>query len=322
MGSKKKNRDLLIGGAIIAVFLLLGTFLNSARSMLVTAVAINILFGLSFSLLFAYTGMTSLGHAVFFGMGSYFMMIFILKCGINLWAAALLSIVATTILAVFFGAVCLRNGMQSFAFLSMGIGTTLAALFLKWSWIGSDIGLQANFLPEWLTDFRVRYYFIVIIVAICSVIFYLLTRSPFVSIAKGIRENDERLTFLGVNVQRQRLMIFVVSAFFASIAGVLYTFRSTGSYVAQLETGISQQAIMMCMVGGTETFFGPVLGAVVVTLFSNYVSGMTIYYQGFMGAFVLLTVYLIRDGLISKRVGSGIVHIYRKLAGKAAKAEK
>ena len=308
----KKNTDLYIGGGIVLVFLLLGLFINNARSMLITAMAINILFGMSFSLLFAYTGMTSMGHAVYYGMGSYFMMICIIKLGIHPVASALISLAATSLLAVFLGTVCLKNGMLAFSFISMGIANTMTALFNKWSFVGTDVGLQMNFLPEWLMDYRVKYYVIVGTVAIVGTIFYLFTKSPFVMIAKGIRENEERLKFLGLNTKSQRLKIFVVSAFFASIAGVLYCVRSTGAYPAQLTNESSILAIMMCMVGGTETFWGPILGGVIITLFVNFVSGLTIYYQGFLGAFVLLVVFVIRDGLISRRMANWI----RKLFGK------
>lgn len=311
----KRRKNLFIGLGIIAVFLIAGLFINNALAVILTAIAINILFGLSFSLLFSYAGMTSLGHAVYYGMGSYFMMIYILRAGINMWAAALLSVISTTLLAVFLGAICLRTGMRAFSFLSMGIASTMSVLFNKWQFVGRDVGLLSNFLPEWLVNYQVRYYLIVIVAAVACIAIYLLTKSPFMSIAQGIRDNEERLKFLGINTNRQRLYIVIVSAFFASIAGVLYTIRSTGAYVAQLETGISTQAIMMCMVGGTETFFGPILGAILVTVFMNYISGLTIYYQGFMGAFVLITVFFIRDGLISNRTKT----FFLKLIGKDVK---
>ena len=305
MSDQKKTKiELVIGLIIVVTFLVLGLFLNKSRSMLVTAIAINIVFGMSFSLLFAYTGMTSMGHAVYYGLGSYFMMIFILKAGISWPIAALLSVVCTTLISVFLGSVCLRNGMASFAFLSMGIANTMIAVFNKWAWVGSDLGLQVSFLPPTLQNYRVMYYLIIGVSIITVVVFYFLTKSPFVKTAKGIRENEERLKFLGLDTHKQRLFIFVVSAFFASISGVLYTLRCCGAYAAQLTNEMSIQSIMMCMVGGTETFFGPILGSVLVTLFVNYVSGWTIYFQGFLGTFVLVTVFCIRDGLISKKVAN------------------
>ena len=99
------------------------------------------------------------------------------------------------------------------------------------------------------------------------------------------------MTFLGVNVREMRVSIFVISAVFANIAGILYAFRNSGAYTTSLDANVSMQAIMMCVVGGRSVFLGPVLGSVIITTIQNYLSVKTMYYEGIIGVIIVLTAY-------------------------------
>lgn len=305
---------------LIAYFFIAGLLGNESKIMALSAIVINVLFALSYNILFGYAGMMSLGHSLYYGMGAYFVLIFILKCGFSIGISVIFALIASVIFAFLMGFVCLKNGISSFSFLSMGISVTFCTMFTKWAWIGSDVGLQTNIRPAWMSNYKMMYITVLAVVVLCAIIIFYLAKSPFIKGAKSLRENEERLIFLGVDTQKQRLIIFVVSAFFASIAGILSAFRNNGAYVASLENTLATQAIIMCMLGGCENYFGPIIGAIVVTLFYNKLSGITIYYQGILGLVILLIVFFMRDGIISKKTLSTLKMLHAKI-GRVKKGE-
>lgn len=296
---KSVKRDLLIGLGVLLVYAIAGTCFGQSTSNTMSYVVIMTLFGLSFNLQFGYAGMTSLGHAMYFGTAGYVLVALVLKSGMNVWLACLVTLVICFVLYTFFGIVCLKNNMMTFTFLSMGLSLSMSVLINKWVWMGGTVGLNCRIAPDWMSDYRALYLFILAVVAVCSVLLYLLSKSPFVSLLKGGRENEERLVFLGVNTNRLHTVVFIISGMFAAIAGMLFAFRNNGAFTASLDSGLSFEAIIMCVVGGMGSFYGPVLGGLIVALVYNFLPTVTDYYQGFLGVFVLLIVYFMREGLIS-----------------------
>ena len=103
-----------------------------------------------------------------------------------------------------------------------------------------------------------------------------------------------------MNTNMLHTVVFVISGLFAAVAGMLFAFRNGGAYVASLDAALSFEAIIMCVVGGMGSFFGPILGGLIVALVYNWLPSVTDYYQGILGLFVLLIVYFMREGLLSK----------------------
>lgn len=296
---KAVKRDAVIGAAILIIYLLLGTCFGISASATMSNVVILTLFALSFNLQFGYAGMTSLGHAMFFGMSGYVLVALCSKTGMNVWLACLITLVACLVVYAITGIVSLRYNKFTFTFLSMGIALSVSGLVNKWTFVGGTTGITFSVAPAWMHDYRVLFVFIIAITAICIVAIYLLSKSPFVAMLKGSRENEERLVFLGVNTVRLRNVVFNISGFFAAIAGILFAFRNGGAYTSSLDANLSFMAIIMCVVGGTSSFFGPILGSLIVALVYNYLPKVTSYYQGILGFVVLLIVYFMREGLIS-----------------------
>ena len=166
--------------------------------------------------------------------------------------------------------------------------------------MGGTVGLNCRIAPAWLSDYRAMFLFILAVAAVCTVMIYLLAKSPFVSMLKGGRENEERLIFLGVNTNHLHITVFVISGIFAAVAGMLYAFRNGGAYTASLDSALSFEAIIMCVVGGMGSFFGPILGSLIVALVYNWLPSVTDYYQGVLGIIILFVVYFMREGLLSK----------------------
>lgn len=297
---KEVKRDLLIGCLIVVAYAVAGTCFGASTSNTMSYVLIMTLFGLSFNLQFGYAGMASLGHAMYFGTSGYLLVALCMKANMNVWLACLVTMAACLVLYALCGIICLKNNMMTFTFLSMGISLSVSVAVNKWGYVGGTVGLNHKIAPAWMDDYRVLYLFILAVVTVCAVLLYLLAKSPFVAMLKGGRENEERLVFLGVNTNRLHVVVFTISGMFAAVAGMLFAFRNGGAYTASLDSALSFEAIIMCVVGGMGSYFGPVLGGLIVALVYNYLPGITEYYQGFLGLFVLLVVYFMREGLLSR----------------------
>jgi branched-chain amino acid transport system permease protein len=133
---------------------------------------------------------------------------------------------------------------------------------------------------------------------ICIVLIYLFYHSPFATVLKGSRDNLERLTFVGMNTQNVRLFACMVSSFFVAIAGILYAMRNMGAFPVMFSTNTSTEGLVMCLIGGMQAFFGPILGAVIVTFISTQVSILTNYYQFILGAIIVFCVLFLQNGLL------------------------
>lgn len=297
---KKSLTAYKIGISIFLIFAVLGMVLNEVGITFLSRIVIMALYALSFNLMFGYAGMSSVGHALYFGFGGYALMVYLTKIHMPLLPACLLSVLSVIPVAWFLGTACLKNNMLTFSFLTMGLCTTVQLVLYKTASLGGTVGFTYYFLPEWMSGYRELFFFILICTGICAVLIYLLVQSPYAQMLKGVRDNEERLVFLGINVQKMRVSVFVISAVFADIAGILYAFRNAGAYTTSLDANVSMQAIMMCVVGGRSVFMGPVLGSVIITTIQNYLSVKTMYYEGIIGVIILLTAYFLREGLLGK----------------------
>ena len=307
---KSVKKDLSIGVIVVLLYLIAGTCLGEKMSMTMTYVLVFTLFGESFNLQFGYAGMTSLGHSMNFGLGGYILVALCQKTGMNVWIACILTIIICIVLYYVCGMVCLKNNMMTFTFLSMGLALSVSTMFSKWLFMGGTVGLNQKIAPDWMSGYRARFIFILAVVVICIVGIYLLAKSPFVTMLKGGRENEERLIFLGVNTNQLHTVVYTISTVLAAVAGMLFAFRNGGAYTASLDPSLSFEAIIMCIIGGRGNFFGPILGGFIVALVYNWLPGVTNYYQGFLGVFILLIVYFLREGLISE--ASPLVKLFRR----------
>jgi branched-chain amino acid transport system permease protein len=227
-------------------------------------------------------------------------MIFILRFGWTLGAAIAASLGCVLVVALLFGYICLRRSMMTFVFIGMGICILASQFAAKTTWVGGATGLMSTISPAWMGNMTLRYVFVLSITVVCSIIIYLFTKSPFVAMLKGARENSERLLFLGINVKKLRLIVFVITSFFMGVAGILYVLLNNSVGTTTLDVSISLQALFMCLMGGASVFLGPVVGGVIVTLILTYVSSWTIYYNLILGVIMLLCVYLMPEGILGR----------------------
>lgn len=295
-----KNRSLLpviVAAAAILLCLALGVFSGINMTLLMSRITIMALFALSLNIQTGYAGLGNLGHALYFGLGSYGVLILVSKFGFPLYLAILVTIGLFTAASGLVGFLMLQSdNKMSFLFLSFGTCLLVHTAFAKWAWVGNKAGLTYNVRPDILSDPRSCFLLILSVTAVCVVLMYQLTRTPFLSALKGSRENETRMIFLGVNIKRLRLVAYVISSFFGVIAGVLYAVMNNGAYITSIDTNMALEAMMMCLVGGA-TFFGPVLGAIIVTLIRNFLPTITSLDSIIFGIFIILCCYFLPNGI-------------------------
>ena len=300
-GNSKDKKHLLVWLVIAAAAIVLNFVLPSTAVSIYTKALIMILFALSLNMQLGYAGMMPLGHATLLGFGAYSYTL-LLRAGLPLPLAVLLAIVISTLLGVLVGYFCLRgNNAMTFTFLSMGIGTLLYTIVLQAPALGRDVGLSGAARPQIAATPIAFGVAVTIIVLLCVYLLYRILHSPFSLIVTGLRENEERLVFLGINTKRLQLVIFTISGTFAAIAGILFAMLNGGAYPSFLSTSMTMQGLMMCLIGGMSTFVGPALGAVIVTLIVTEVSNLTNYWQAVLGIIIVACVLFFRGGILGSR---------------------
>ena len=274
------------------------------------ALAANILiFGLyavGFNLLFGYTGMLSFGHAAFLGTGSYFTGMAIVHAQLP-WLAALgLGVLAATVVGAVIGFLAIRTRGIYFAMVTLALGQIVYYAFYKAEkWTGGENGLRGVNVPAldlggWRLDFTqptTKYYVIYVFVALALWLVSRILASPFGAVMESIRENEKRAAACGYDVNRSKLLVFVLSAALCGLAGGLRALHLSVVPVDSLHYLQSGQAVMMCLLGGMGTFFGPFVGAAVFLYLEDVVTGLTRYWMAVVGTVFMLFVLFFPRGI-------------------------
>lgn len=256
------------------------------------------------NLLIGYTGLISFGHATFFASGAYGFGA-IMQAGFMpvplAFASALL---ITALVALVVGAICVRLGEIYFAFLTLAFQMFFHSILLSWVDVtGGDNGLLGGiptpvFLGIDLSDPHQLYAFCVTVTVLSFYLMHRIVSSPFGYTLRMIRDNERRAIYLGVNVFAIKLTSFVLSAVFASVGGIIMSLFVSGAYPDFAFWTTSGEAIFMVMLGGVSSFFGPLLGAVVLTGLNDIVVTYTDHYGLFLGAIILIFALGLRKGIL------------------------
>jgi branched-chain amino acid transport system permease protein len=289
-----------------AVFFLVFPFLVPYQA-LATQVLIYGLFALGFNLIYGYTGLLSFGHAAFFGLGAYGTGIAIAKLGVaSVWGALGVGFVLALGGGAVIGLFCLRRRGIYFAMLSLAFAQLLYFIAFHMSWLtGGDDGLRGiRVLPVPLLAWQVRidtpaafYYFALALVGLALLLLQRILESPFGTVLQAIRENPERATACGYDINRVKLLSFVFSAGFAGLAGGLNALYLRIVPIETLYWTTSGQVVMMTLLGGAGTFFGPFVGAGVFLILEDVLSVWTESWQLVVGAIFMVFVLFLPRGI-------------------------
>ena len=305
--------------ALVALPLAVETWISQYYLYLIIKIIVWALFATSFNLVMGYGGMMSFGHAAFYGAGAYTCALLMVKTSCPMPLAFLAAPLAAALAGLVIGYFSVKiKGIFYFATLTLSFAQLLYILVFKWrSFTFGDDGIQGISSPALLStlDTYVNYYYFALIVSsICFYILWRIVRSPFGMILRTLRENPERSTFIGVRIQKYRLIAFVISAFFSGVAGALYIFLETSVAPDVFKWSVSGEVLLMGLLGGMSVFFGPALGAVIMVLLNSFITSYTEYWGLFIGITLILIVLFFPQGvggLINEQIRSVI---NRKLA--------
>jgi branched-chain amino acid transport system permease protein len=272
-----------------------------------TEMLIMILFAISFNLLFGYTGLLSFGHAAFFSIGSYVTGLVLLHIYPSIPLAFVTGVVAAAIAAWIIGYFCVRLDEIYFAMLTLAFGMMVHTIIWKWDRLtGGADGLVDIPRPNLnlllfevdLSSINSYYYFTLVLVAIALFVLWIIVNSNFGLALRAVRENSERLQFVGINVRRYRLISFVISGFFCGLAGALF-----GPFLKSITPSIafwtkSAEPVFMSLLGGTKIFLGPAVGAVIFMYLKEIISGYTELWMIYLGAILIGFVLFLPGGIV------------------------
>jgi len=271
---------------------------NEAIVYFLSMVMIMSIFAMGLDLVFGVSGMMSLGHAAFFGIGAYTLSILTINYEVSFGMAFLASGLFPSIIATLFGFLAVRLTALFFALTTMALAELIyiLATFKLRNFTGGMDGLSGVPRPEfWSIDFYENssfYIFIALIFFTAFCISAVIRSSPFGQVLKGMRQNEIRAEQIGFNIKRFKLGIFVISGFYSGIAGALMAslmfFVDSGNLTFQM----SVEVVIMVLLGGLGTLVGPVLGVFVFQLLSIVLSSYTSYWNGIIGiVFIVYTIF-------------------------------
>ncbi len=296
-------------GLALALVLLPLLFRSGTSLTVMSLMGISIVFALSYNILLGQTGMLSFGHAVYFGLGAYFTVhamnaVIAAKLPVPTFLMPLVGGLAGLAFAMLFGWVSTKRSGTAFAMISLGLAELVgsSSLILR-SFFGGEEGVSTNrtkLLRVFDLSFGPQsqvYYLIAAWCFICIVAMYAITRTPFGRICNAVRDNAERVQFVGYDPHVVRYIAFSISGLFAGIAGALASINFELANAALFSASQSGNVLLATFIGGAGYFFGPILGAILVTFLQNMLSDVTEVWQLYFGLMFIATVMYAPGGI-------------------------
>jgi branched-chain amino acid transport system permease protein len=297
-----KNQDMSIFAALVVLLIAAPLAVYPVFLMKVLCFA---LFALAFNLLVGYVGLLSFGHAMFFGFSAYVSAYTVKAWGWPTAIGILSGTAVAALLGLVAGMLAIRRQGIYFAMVTLALAQMVFFFCVQAPFTGGEDGIQA--VPRrplfGVLDITndLHFYYVVLAIFIAGfLIIYRTIHSPFGQVLKAIRENEPRAISLGYHVDRYKLLAFVLSATLSGLAG------STKAIVFQLASltdvawQMSGEAVLMTLVGGMGTVFGPMVGAGVIIAMQNYLSGFGEWVLVIQGFIFVVTVLLFRRGIVGE----------------------
>jgi branched-chain amino acid transport system permease protein len=290
-----------LASLVVLVFPLVMPFTALAAEILIFG-----LYALGFNLVYGYLGLLSFGHAALFGAGAYFCGIAIVHFGLPWYAAIALGIGGGLLMSAIIGVLAIRTRGIYFAMVTMALSQCVYYLFYEAvDWTGGENGLRGINVHEinlfgLKLDFLnplTRYY---VIAAFVIAAFFVLSRilaSPFGAVIEAVRENEARARASGYDVTTTRLITFVLSGGFCGLAGALQALHLSIVPIEIMYYDTSGEVVMIALLGGMGTFFGPMIGAATFLSLEHVVSTWTVHWQLIVGSIFVVCVLFFPAGI-------------------------
>jgi len=291
----------LIATLLVLPFVLTGTgndyWLTLLVEMFVFAIAV-----VSFDLLLGYTGLLSFGHALFFGLGTYTVAIVARDTSLSFYGAIPVALVVVPVVAVVVGLVALRLRGVYFAILMLAFGQLGYELILQMTDLTGGVnGISGLEIPPLFgvdpTGAYAAYYISLTVLGVVYVGLRRVTNSPFGQVLGGIHQNEDRMRMLGINVYRHKLVSFVLAGFVGGIAGLLYPLYLNFIDPSLLNWTTTGDMLMMTLIGGMGTLWGPILGAGFYILAQGLLESITEQWRLILGLIFIMVVLGFPSGI-------------------------
>ena len=302
----KRTGDVLIWLLLLTMPYWVGWF--GGYTSLGTRVLVLGLAAMSLNFLLGFTGVLSFGHAAYFGLGAYGAGMTIKYLVPSTPVGLLVGVLVGTVAAGVVGALIVRLRGVYFAMVTIAFGQVFYFIAFRWNSVtGGDDGLSGwKRLPinlgvgtlDILNNDKAFYFMVLACFAVAVGIMAALLRSPFGRTLLAIRENERRARFLGIPIERHIWLSWVISCLFVSLSGALYALLNNFSDPHNLHWSQSGDFVIMAVLGGMRSFWGPLIGAAIFVVLQDYLSSLTDNWQSFIGLFFVLVVLFFPRGVL------------------------
>ena len=299
---------------ILSLFPLIGGeyYINLASQIFIFAV-----FAASINLLLGYGGLPTLGHAAYLGVAAYLSALVALKLGMGHLAAAPAALIGTTLMAATFGLIALRATGLGFLMLTLALSQVLWGTALRWvSMTDGDNGLRGLARPAPFgisLDGATAFYYFSFIVSVIAIAFMArFVASPFGAALKGTRDQARRMSALGHDVWPIRWLTFIYAGFWGGVSGLLFVYYHKYIHPVSLSLANSAEGLLAVIAGGSGTLAGPLVGAAIVMLLKNYVSGYVERWNMLLGFVFVVIVVFMPEGVVP-----GVKRLWRRYISRA-----
>jgi branched-chain amino acid transport system permease protein len=295
-----------IGLCLASIFLVISPpFYTSYWITLVTQMLIYGILAMSLDILVGYSGMSSFGHAGFYGSSAYVVAILSTRYKMGFLTCLLSGVTVATVISLIFGLLVAHASGVYFLIITLALGMTLWGLAFRWvNMTGGDNGISGIprpdlGLPISLKDPLTFYYFILVFFLLCLLLMTIFVRSPFGHSLKGVRESESRMRVLGYHTWLHKYLGYVTAGLFGSVAGVFWAYFDGFISPYNMDLTASIEIILMVILGGPGTLVGPALGAGIIVFLKNFISAYTQRWLLILGTIYILTIFYAPQGLIN-----------------------
>jgi branched-chain amino acid transport system permease protein len=300
-GTARRRSHVIAFAVILGLVMIAPFFVYPVFLMKVMCFA---LFALAFNLLLGYGGLLSFGHAAYFGMASYMTAYAAKAWGLTPELSILAGVVLAAALGLVFGALAIRRQGIYFSMITLALAQMVYFFCLQAvGFTGGEDGIQAvprgrlfGLIP--LTSDNALYVFVAVVFIVALAMMYRIIHSPFGQVLRAIRDNEPRAISLGYHASRYKLGVFVLSATFAGLGGSVKALVFQLASLTDVHWSMSGEAVLMALVGGMGTVFGPLLGATVIVTMQNYLASFGAWVTVIQGVVFVLCVLLFREGIL------------------------
>jgi len=300
---RKSGRSLAVAFAVMVALFAIAPFV--AYPIFLMKALCFALFACAFNLLIGYVGLASFGHALFFGWASYVTAYAVKIWGLSPELAIVAGAATAAVLGLIVGSLAIRRQGIYFAMITLALSQMMYFFALQAKFTGGEDGIQG--VPRGrlcgvfdLSNEMTMYVFVVVVVLAGFLLIYRIINSPFGEVLKAIRENEQRAISLGYAVDRYKLVAFVLSATLSGLAGSLKALVFQLASLTDVHWTMSGDVLLMTLLGGLGTVFGPVVGAFLVVAMQNYLAPFGQWVLVIQGAIFVVCVLAFRRGIVGE----------------------